>query len=116
MTFETQNRIKKFSGIALLALFIAFWGSTHFFVHVHIIDGVTIVHSHPFSPKNNHQHNAEQICLIQHLLHYDISPVKSPAFNEFAALHLINSGGMPTCHFILSQHATALCLRAPPVI
>ena len=44
----------------LLVLFVVFKAGTTMFVHVHTIDGVKIVHSHPYSG-NNHSHSSSQI-------------------------------------------------------
>ena len=47
-----------------LILFLGFFASTSFFKHAHIVDGVTIIHSHPFKidvdgkPSHNHTPNA----------------------------------------------------------
>lgn len=57
--------------IAFLALYIAYAGSISFFTHTHIVNGVTIVHSHPFQSddKGNpvHTHTGSEIQLIQNL-------------------------------------------------
>jgi len=55
----------------LLLLFLGYYGSITLFTHTHYIEnGVSIVHSHPFSSgtaKNlvNHQHTATGYVLIQ---------------------------------------------------
>ena len=49
----------------LLLLFLEYYGSITLFNHAHIIDGVTIVHSHPFnSDKANDQHTKNLYVLI----------------------------------------------------
>lgn len=43
-----MDRLRKYLRILLPALFIAYLGCIIAFTHVHIVNGVTIVHSHPF--------------------------------------------------------------------
>lgn len=60
--------------MAILAIYAAYAGSITFFTHTHIINGVTIVHSHPFesdeSGNSSHTHNGATIQLIQVLSSY----------------------------------------------
>lgn len=56
-----RDRITKYVKWILPALFILYYGNISLFIHTHIVDGVIIVHSHPF--KNNpdgspHDHNS----------------------------------------------------------
>jgi len=58
-------------GVTLLLLYIFFFASANLHPHVHIVDGITIVHSHfskdtpPFSStKTTHTHNSKEINLI----------------------------------------------------
>lgn len=46
-----MEKFRKYLRIALPALFIAYLGCLIAFTHVHIVNGVTIVHSHPFTIK-----------------------------------------------------------------
>jgi hypothetical protein len=54
-----------------LLLFLGFFGSITFFNHVHIIDGVTIAHSHPFKKDVHglplHSHSDKGYITIQFL-------------------------------------------------
>lgn len=61
---------KKILGFSLLILFCGYFGSITFFPHTHIVDGNTIVHSHPYKsqPANNpvnHDHSKNGLRLIQ---------------------------------------------------
>ncbi len=54
----------------LLLLFINYYGSITLFPHYHLVDGVTIVHSHPHknnseSPQSDHHHNNNGLVFIQ---------------------------------------------------
>jgi len=50
-----------------LLLFLGFFGSITLFRHAHVVDGITIVHSHPFkndksgNPSHNHSSNGYQL-------------------------------------------------------
>ena len=52
--------------LLLLALFLTYQVSITLFTHVHIVNGVMIVHSHPSSEKH-HTHTTGQVILIAHL-------------------------------------------------
>lgn len=66
--------LNKLKGISLLIIFLFFFGSSTFFSHTHIIDGVTIVHSHPFKHNGNgqplHTHTSNAYLLIDLLVHF----------------------------------------------
>lgn len=52
--------------LLLLALFLTYQVSITMFAHVHIVNGVMIVHSHPSSQKD-HTHTAGQVITIAHI-------------------------------------------------
>ncbi len=57
-------------GILLLILFLGYYGSITLFSHSHIVNGVTIVHSHPFKTNkggetSNPPHTEKELLLIQ---------------------------------------------------
>jgi len=64
----------KISKYLFLFLFLGFFGSITFFNHSHIVNGITIVHSHPFkSDKNgqtNHTHTGTGFLLINFLSNF----------------------------------------------
>lgn len=63
---------KQLFKISLLALFLFYYSGSLMFYHSHLIDGVKIVHSHPF-PLNKtgetHSHTASEIATIKVLSH-----------------------------------------------
>jgi hypothetical protein len=66
---------KKTVSYFLLILFLGYFGSITFFSHTHIVDGVTIVHSHPFRSHSgnvpiNHQHSENSFILIHFISHF----------------------------------------------
>lgn len=66
-----NNKIKTVIRIALLAIFMTYACCITFFTHTHIVNGVTIVHSHPYSTDSEgnptHEHSGVEIQLIQTL-------------------------------------------------
>jgi hypothetical protein len=54
----------------LVILFCGYLGSITFFPHTHIVDGITVVHSHPYKSHSgnypiNHSHSKNGFLLIQ---------------------------------------------------
>lgn len=67
---KIKNYICKSFRYFLLILFLGYYGSITLFFHSHFINGVTIVHSHPFNSDNgtgssNVPHSEKQMLLIQ---------------------------------------------------
>lgn len=63
---------KKLAGYLLLVILCVYFGSITFFPHTHIVDGVTIVHSHPYKSKSgsvpsDHGHTKDGFVLIRFL-------------------------------------------------
>jgi hypothetical protein len=69
---------KKITGYFLLILFLGYFGSITFFSHTHIVDGVTIVHSHPYKSHSgnipfNHNHSKNGFIFIQFISHFIVA-------------------------------------------
>lgn len=100
-------------GIALLSLFAAYYASVTLFTHIHIVNGCTIVHSHPFSDKN-HSHTVDQVITIAHLsVLQTLEPVAVaeveamlPDHGEIECLETVSKA--------LASVAPCIGLRAPP--
>lgn len=58
----------------LLLFFMGYYSSITFFPHTHIVDGKTIVHSHPYNPfgdnPSNQHHSKNELVLIHVLSHF----------------------------------------------
>lgn len=109
-----QHNLKRMAATFLLYSFAAFWISTHFFVHVHLVGDQWVVHSHPFSQNEAHQHSDQQIVLIHFMQHFEGST--SNVRLSFAAIESSVSQlfwNNHTQNFNTSQHRTC-ALRAPP--
>jgi hypothetical protein len=76
---------KKIMRYFLLVLFLGYYVSISSFTHTHIVNGVAIVHSHPYNPFSgnkpfNHQHSTNEFFLIHFLSHF-ITTVSFFAFS-----------------------------------
>ena len=64
-----QTRWITYLKVVLPILFIGYLACIISFTHVHIVNGVTIVHSHPYNkqtnPPSDHQHTGQQLQLYQ---------------------------------------------------
>ena len=60
--------------VFFLLLFLGYFASVTFFDHAHLVDGFTIVHSHPYKKsadgKPMHDHNSNEYLLIHILNHF----------------------------------------------
>ena len=101
-----------------LLLFLGFYGSITLINHAHIVDGITIVHSHPFKTgKNgvpNHNHTPTGFLLIHLLMNITAPAVFSLiAINFF--LNLLSKFSIKFYNRFLSQSYLILNpLRGPP--
>lgn len=102
--------------IFLPLLFMAYMGGISFFTHTHIVNGVTIVHSHPYKSDANHEHDTAAFELIAHL-----NTVHLPASIGLLFLlgvllvllrNLVAFIPEPSC---IKSHFTPISPRAPPI-
>lgn len=107
------NRIRFF----FLLLFIGYTIGITLFTHSHVIDGVTIVHSHPYSKDVKHSHTTVELKLIHMLSHFDsLTPVIVLFSLAFIALYyrvvtlIKNREVYSTPYFGLTY------LRGPPAV
>lgn len=66
-----MDKLRKYLRILLPALFMAYLGCLIAFTHVHIVNGVTIVHSHPYHKTDDgrpdHGHGYAEFQLLHQL-------------------------------------------------
>lgn len=84
---KQMDRQRKNATIAylLLSLLAGYVWCICAFPHVHIVDGVRIVHSHPFSDQSggDHQHSHNELVVFTALSHfYTEPPTFSPVFSD----------------------------------
>ena len=97
----------------LLILFVSYQVSITMFAHVHYINGVMIVHSHP-STDNQHTHSEGQILTLAQMSEWaSVEP-------DFVTLGEVNLSVFYTleCNrlacYVQDQYACCIALRAPP--
>ena len=97
----------------MLVLFLSYQAGFSLFTHTHIIDGVKIVHSHPYAG-DNHVHTDAQIFAISHISAFVGEEARS--FDAICAVfEIVSKIGIETvCVKYLSANVDNLTLRAPP--
>ena len=101
----------------LPVLFISYMAGITLFTHSHVVNGVTIVHSHPFKQGTAHQHSTVELLhihILSHLIADSATVVFAlPLFVSFLLCLLL--GRLPHTHFHAPYHGVT-ALRAPPAI
>ncbi|WP_163320049.1 hypothetical protein [Dysgonomonas sp. 520] len=100
-------------------LLIVYFSFSSSFPHTHIINGVTIVHSHPFSKdadgKSSHSHTMSQVHLIHVLTSFFVTTDIIVAYT--LGLLALNAGKIVEAiyNFIYIVQKNSFCrLRPPP--
>lgn len=81
----------------LLTVFMAYYAIISVYAHVHVVNGVMVVHSHPF--KDKHSHPTGQTLVLHHLTHFN-SLEAGPAAE-------IEAPGVKLIHTCYSEYAVA---------
>ncbi len=111
---QTARKILK-TGLPLL--FVAYIGCISLFTHSHVVNGVTIVHSHPFNKDSEHQHTSSEFELLHGLSHI--------AIDDHVVFTIVLVATLYLQYKIYCKELTGTCakcvrgilsLRAPPVI
>ncbi len=72
--------LKRLLNISLLGLFLFYYSGSVMFYHSHLIDGVKVVHSHPFplsKTAEGHNHTQAELATISILSHASLLLVAS---------------------------------------
>lgn len=115
-----MDKIKKIISIFLLIVFVGYYGNVTLFSHTHIINGVTIVHSHIH--KNSHNdtksggHTQHDITLIAQISHFEYIDFSCNCVLKPIQLPLYENKSVETSHRTLSTHFQNISLRAPPLV
>lgn len=98
-------------------LFVSYMTSITFFTHMHVVNGVTIVHSHPFKKGSEHNHSTIELLLIHFLSHLVADGAATlltlSLFIPFLLCLLLRCAQRIHCN---SPYHGVAALRAPPVI
>ena len=101
----------------LPVLFISYMAGITLFTHSHVVNGVTIVHSHPFKKGGEHSHTTVEFQLIHILDHTLVTDNGLTPLFVTSVLSLL-------CIFLASPQRMRYCrpcpgvisLREPPVV
>ena len=102
----------RFWAFSLLTLFVVYYSVTALYVHMHEVNGVVVIHSHPFT--EHHSHSASQALTLHFLSTFtslDWHAVEA-ACPDFPLLYLLTFS-FEIIHTLLS-YGEGLYLRAPP--
>ena len=111
--WEVLTKLKNIMKYILPLLFIAYLGGITLFTHSHVVNGVIIVHSHPF--KGQHEHTEVQLETIFYLASFVSSslPLLPVAATVFLVLVCVLSILTTECIKCVKLRG-GICLRAPP--
>ena len=112
-----MNKMKKTGLSFLVTLFISYYAGIFFFPHTHIINGVTIAHSHLHTDSHHETADGSHsdiilITLISHFEYIDFYCDHVPDPQQFL-LH--QTRFVETAHWVASIYLENPSLRAPPV-
>lgn len=101
----------------LPVLFISYMAGITLFTHSHVVNGVTIVHSHPFKKNSPHSHTTVEFQLIHFLNHLITTDggVVNPYFS-FVAILLCTLVWLPWQMACLASVRGVASPRAPPCV
>ena len=100
----------------LPVLFISYMAGITLFTHSHVVNGVTIVHSHPFKKGSEHSHTTVEfqlIHLLSHVLVTDSGLI--PTFFVAALSLLCILFVRPQIEQFYRSCPGVISLRAPPI-
>lgn len=122
VSYSSIRKSKNYVAIVLVAIFSLYYASSTMFGHSHIINGVTVVHSHFHLPGNAHHQNADgghtlqEIGLIASINASVQQLVISLSFNVISCFVLVGLL-MTSCPArTVSIHHNCSGLRAPPAL
>lgn len=96
-------------------IFIAYLGGITLFTHSHVVNGVIIVHSHPF--KGEHRHTEVELETIFFLSAFAAPDGLFTPFTVSAVLLLLCVSAVPATERIkLVKAVDGVYLRAPPAV
>lgn len=109
----SNKKLRNISRLLFPLLFVFYWGGITLFSHSHVLNGVIVVHSHPF--KSGHTHSESGLETIFFLTHFNTS-------GEEIVSHPVIPGLLLLCVFLIpallagvnSHSSRVVSLRAPP--
>ena len=108
-----EKRKYIFIPLFLLALFVAYQASITMFSHIHYVNGVMIVHSHP-SADNGHTHTEGQILTFANLSAWMGTEPVCTFLCEVSLSVFDTLECKRDFRFFSDKHEHSIFLRAPP--
>ncbi len=108
---------KRYWAFGLWFLFITYMSGLVLFSHSHVVNGTTIVHSHPFKKNTTHQHTTAEYQLLDLLCQVTITDASIPPTYCFCGdvlLQVLDIKPLPA--FTFQRTFQSYSLRAPPTI
>ena len=104
--------------MVLLLLFATYYVQVNFFVHSHIVNGVTVVHSHMHRSTHHDTdtggHSETELTIIASLNSQFLLTGEMPDTDLSADYQLLNTIGIQQNCIFVTQHTFCLVPRAPP--
>lgn len=108
---EIRHRIM---ALLLAVLFVSYYAGSTMCEHVHYVDDVMVVHSHPFGG-SSHSHSAtgmQTLSVLNGMLVFVLAAVSTVIVTPLVVMEIVPA---VTATHILS-YRSSVALRAPPVI
>ena len=99
----------------MLLLFVVYQVGITSFVHVHIVNGVTIVHSHLLGD-NAHDHTEKQVASIDCTCHYVCLDVPEAVAVAAPRVVLLQVDYAEALVRVVTSEVPTFCLRGPPAV
>jgi len=113
VSVKVKNSIRYF----LLILFVSYAAGITLFTHSHVINGVTIVHSHPYNKDVPHSHSTVELDLLHLLNHFVSTSLVVVAITQlFIPLFSVTLFSKPIDIRYHVPYFGLAYLRAPPVL
>ena len=107
----------KILSFLFVVLFVSDYANDNFFFHTHIIDGVTIVHSHIHTDLHHDSKSGGHISNSVFMMHYvDYLSFYCDYFSAPTQLQIQQNKFVETTHWVVSIYFQNLSLRAPPIV
>ena len=113
-----KRGLRNITGICLLTIFLSYQAGSIFFNHTHIVNGLPVVHSHPYKHTGNgkpsHEHPFSAYFLINSINNYLSIEHKAVSTEFTAVLFQIDMPAFYDIKFLQEDSFLTCLLRAPP--
>jgi hypothetical protein len=99
----------------MLLLFVVYQVGVTSFVHVHIVNGVTVVHSHLLGD-SEHDHTEKQVTSIVFCCHYFCADVPEAVAVVAPSVVLLQEDYAEALVGDVTSEVYTFCLRGPPAV